>query len=615
MMPTTTSMSHMIPSHVLRVGQTVRMDAPQQDAARTLSRTGSRTGSSGHCEDEELDMSLENLNQLILELDPAFQPIPLTRSPTCRSPATDSFCSDDLDDVSRGVLVPRGCAPSSSPTATPSASPSIPIPTRCSPCCSPHGALVFSSSPASSLPPLGFSGSPASSLPPLVFSGSPASSLPPLPSGSAPRRIPSPKQDFSQGSLRLSCSNRNSTASLLSMSTCSDTSYILGSLLSLAGDDGDSPDSLPPGTPRSAKHLLDLPGKLPWGSGSPSGSQTDIPLLLINGAPEPDLDLDLHLPEPDLPDLHLPEPDLPSPGPRPDQTHGVPPSPRRCSGFQTSQPSMRFVMDTSKFWFRPHVSRSEAENLVKDENAGTFVIRDSTSYRGSFGLAMKVDLSPSNAAAPGPGESGSDAIRHFLIESSAKGVRIRGSSQEPYFGSLSALVYQHTVSAYGLPCKLLLHSQELGASDERANDRTASEDQTRTACNFVYLDAVATETLTGPCAVQRAVTALLEKVPGSFTPTVVNLKVSPKGVTLTDVNRKLFFRRHYPAHLLSYGGEDPDGRLWWRGSSFGAKTFGFVAKSAEAGSENVVHVFAEYDPLQPCSRVAPLIQAAAAARA
>lgn len=40
------------------------------------------------------------------------------------------------------------------------------------------------------------------------------------------------------------------------------------------------------------------------------------------------------------------------------------------------------------------------------------------------------------------GES-SDLIRHFLIESSAKGVRIKGSSQEPYFGeSLSA--YKHS---------------------------------------------------------------------------------------------------------------------------------------------------------------------------
>lgn len=32
--------------------------------------------------------------------------------------------------------------------------------------------------------------------------------------------------------------------------------------------------------------------------------------------------------------------------------------------------------------------------MVKDKESGTFVIRDSTSYKGSFGLAMKVDQSP-----------------------------------------------------------------------------------------------------------------------------------------------------------------------------------------------------------------------------
>lgn len=121
---------------------------------------------------------------------------------TLRSLSPDDSCSDE--DVSHCVLIPRGCGPSSSPTVVPPVSPSIPIPTHSSISCSPHGTLVFSSSPTSSLPP--------------------------LPCGSAPRRNPSPKHDvaFSQGSQRLSHSNRNSVASLISMSTCSDTSYILG---------------------------------------------------------------------------------------------------------------------------------------------------------------------------------------------------------------------------------------------------------------------------------------------------------------------------------------------------------------------------------------------------
>ncbi|RVE76499.1 hypothetical protein OJAV_G00008970 [Oryzias javanicus] len=555
-MPPVKGMSHTIPSHVLRVGQTICMDQT------------SDTKSSDPV-DRDLDISLENLNQLILELDPTFEPVEVKKSPTRVSPPADDF--------SHCVLVSRGCPPSSRPTAVPSVSPSIPIPTHSGLSSSPQGALVFSTSPTSCLPPLPF--------------------------GSAPRRNHSLRHDSSQGSLRLCQSNRNSATSLLSMSTCSDTSYILGSNLSLTGEDPDSPESLPPCRSGSfsdrsrtrvlenrsfltkKEHLQELHCKGTQSSpGSLSGSHNDIPLLLINGAPEPDLSGTG--PEPAV--------DVPESSPK-----------QRCLSLSGSQPSMKFVMDTSKFWFRPHISRAEAEACLRDKGAGAFVIRDSTSFRGSFGLAMKVDQSPTSA-----GEGKSELIRHFLIESSAKGVRIKGSSQEPFFGSLSALVYQHTVSAYALPCRLLLHSQDLKAAEEKPHENAASEDQTKTACNFVYLDAVPTEMLTGPCAVQKAVTSMLEKASGSFTPALVNLKVSGKGVTLTDINRRLFFRRHYPTHLLSYSGEDPDGRLWWRGSSFGARMFGFVAKSMEAGVENVCHVFAEHDPLQPCSTAIHFIQAA-----
>uniref|UniRef100_A0A3B3TRP9 Tensin 4 n=1 Tax=Poecilia latipinna TaxID=48699 RepID=A0A3B3TRP9_9TELE len=478
------------------------------------------------------------------------------------------------------VLIPRGCPPHSSPAVTlPVVSPSVPIPTPGSLRSSPNGALVFS--------------------------GSPTSSLPPLPFGSAPRRNPSPKNDlaFSPGSLRLSGSNRNSATSLLSMSTCSDTSYILGSNLSLT-EDPDSPESIPtcalspfndgskcpPFDSRASLskqgHLLELHSR--GANSSPAslaGSQTDIPLLLINGAPESDV--------------------RPS-GSEADLVQKVPASPskRRCfqASFSGSQTSMKFVMNTSKFWFRPHISRAEAEGILKDKEAGTFVVRDSTSYRGSFGLAMKVDQSPTTlTAAACPGESGSDHIRHFLIESSAKGVRIRGSSQEPYFGSLSALVYQHTISPYALPCRLLLNYQELNGCFVCF-----------AASNFIYLNAVPTEMLTGPCAVQKAVSLTLEKTPGSFAPTIVNMKVSLKGVTLTDINRKLFFRRHYPAYLLSYGGEDPDNRLYVYATFLipsVCRMFGFVAKGVEAGMENVCHIFAECDPLQPCSKAIEYIQA------
>lgn len=59
-----------------------------------------------------------------------------------------------------------------------------------------------------------------------------------------------------------------------------------------------------------------------------------------------------------------------------------------------------------------------------------------------------------------------------------------------------------------------------------------------TASNFVYLNAVPIKMLSGPCAVRKAVSSTLEKAAGSLKPAIVNMKVSLKGVTLTDINRK-----------------------------------------------------------------------------
>ncbi|KAM9792543.1 tensin-4-like [Neosynchiropus ocellatus] len=552
-MPAAEVMSHAIPNHVLRVGQTVCLNTAQKNVAKD--------DRSNH-EDIDLDASLNHLNKLILDLDPTFEPIHVNKCPSDSGSPTGEF-----DNQPVVQLVPRGCSPG--PTLV--KSPCIPIPT---PSCSPHGTVVFS--------------------------GSPSSTLPPLPCGSSPRQRPSSRNEVnhSQGSLLPSHSNRNSATSLLSMSTCSDTSYILGSTLSLASEDADSPESLITcisgsfGDGSRQRHsglIPDRPSltkqehlKEPTGAQSSpaslAGSLTDIPVLLVNGVPQ----LDLHI----GPELERPQ---------------TSPHSYKCQ-FSGSQPSMKFVMDSSKYWFRPNISRAEAEAFVKDKEAGTFVVRDSTSYRGSFGLAMKVEQIPSDSSVSAyPGESGSELIRHFLIESSAKGVRVKGSSREPYFGSLSALVYQHTISAFALPCKLLLQSHDETAGEESSNHKAT--ENTATASNFIYLNAVPTEMLTGPCAVEKAVTLTLLRQSGSFTPAIVNMKVSVKGVTLTDINRKLFFRRHYPAHLLSYGGEDPGKRLWRKGTNFDSRLFGFVAKGVEANMENVCHVFAEYDPLQPLDSV------------
>lgn len=84
MMPAVNGMSHMVPNHVLRVGQTVRLESAQE----TVTQHPGLTESSSCHSDPDLDISLDNLNQLILDLDPTFEPIPLNKSPSYISPPT-----------------------------------------------------------------------------------------------------------------------------------------------------------------------------------------------------------------------------------------------------------------------------------------------------------------------------------------------------------------------------------------------------------------------------------------------------------------------------------------------------------------------------------------------
>lgn len=66
--------------------------------------------------------------------------------------------------------------------------------------------------------------------------------------------------------------------------------------------------------------------------------------------------------------------------------------------------------------------------MLRNEPPGTFVVRDSNSFPGAFGLALKV-------ATPPPGKAGTpdELVRHFLIEPTSKGVRLRGCVNEPVF--------------------------------------------------------------------------------------------------------------------------------------------------------------------------------------
>lgn len=86
--------------------------------------------------------------------------------------------------------------------------------------------------------------------------------------------------------------------------------------------------------------------------------------------------------------------------------------------------SVKFVQDSSRFWYKPAISREQGKLLLslqsfivylyryegcnvklclveaiaalKEREPGTFLIRDSNSFQGAYGLALKVTTPPPN---------------------------------------------------------------------------------------------------------------------------------------------------------------------------------------------------------------------------
>ncbi|MCJ8729131.1 hypothetical protein PDJAM_G00102720 [Pangasius djambal] len=264
--------------------------------------------------------------------------------------------------------------------------------------------------------------------------------------------------------------------------------------------------------------------------------------------------------------------------------------------------SAKFVQDTSKFWYKPGISRDQAIAVLKDKEPGYFLIRDSSSFQGAYGLALKVATPPAHVSNHGhTSHSQEQLVRHFLIESGAKGVKIKGCQNEMYFGSLSALVYQHSITPVSLPCRLHIPDKdlvgELQELQSGTNTSTAAELLKQgAACNVLYINSVDTESLTGPQAISRAVKCTLTQEPCPSA-TVVHFKVSTQGITLTDNQRRLFFRRHYPIHSVIFSCVDPEDQ----------RMFGFIARRSGSRLGNVCHLFAELDPEQPATAIVNFI--------
>ncbi|KPM02353.1 tensin-like protein [Sarcoptes scabiei] len=153
-----------------------------------------------------------------------------------------------------------------------------------------------------------------------------------------------------------------------------------------------------------------------------------------------------------------------------------------------------FIKDTSSFWYKPTISREE------------------------------------------------DPIRHFLIESTNKGVQIKGCVEEPVFSSLSALVYQHSITRISLPTTLLIPSSDL--IDNNREDYLKRFYDNGAACNVLYFTCVDVESLSGPMAIKKIIDNLVTHQ-NRINPTIVHFKASIKGITLTDNSHRFDDRKAF----------------------------------------------------------------------
>ncbi|XP_028987910.1 tensin-3-like [Betta splendens] len=347
--------------------------------------------------------------------------------------------------------------------------------------------------------------------------------------------------------------------------------------------DGQSQAQMQPPQLPEKKRASD--GDLSLGTASPA----------LSGFSSPHSGSSLSIPFPNvLPDLSAQTPGTASPLP---------------DVLATKQVTVKFVQDTSKFWYKPDISRDQAIAALKDKEPGCFIVRDSHSFRGAYGLAMKVATPPPSVLQQPKkgGDLANELVRHFLIECTHKGVRLKGCPNEPYFGSLTALVCQHSITPLALPCKLIIPDKDpledvVENTSQSVTNSAAELLKQGAACNVWYLGSVEMESLTGSQAVHKATTMTLNADPPP-TSTVVHFKVSSQGITLTDNQRKLFFRRHYNVSTVIYCALDPHDRKWKKDGCPSAKIFGFVARKTGTATDNICHVFAEHDPEQPASAI------------
>ncbi|VDK23733.1 unnamed protein product [Taenia asiatica] len=263
------------------------------------------------------------------------------------------------------------------------------------------------------------------------------------------------------------------------------------------------------------------------------------------------------------------------------------------------------VQRTFDGWYRPNFSRDASIQYLKKQPLGSFVIRTSSRYPGFYGLSIKAKEHESNN-----NYTGESAEGHFQIQ---------GTEMEPSFRSLVDLVIYHCQYSGALPCVLRLPGYSASSTLSLVNADTQllslrNNETDSIEFQVFYLGAFDVFSLNGSSAISSALDMIFRTQNSHLRPIVVSFRVTPGGVTLTDLHCRQFLRRHFGVDSFLYIGADPYGRTLMENDSEGAnsdngrKIFGFVVRVSDTSEMNSCHLFAQQFNTQPCEFIVETVK-------
>lgn len=248
---------------------------------------------------------------------------------------------------------------------------------------------------------------------------------------------------------------------------------------------------------------------------------------------------------------------------------------------------------SEKFWYKPKMSRDRAIQLLKNAAPGDFIVRDSKSYQGSYGLCVRVEKHqvPRSVldSLPPKSDESCQLVRHFLIEGSQKGVKVAGSDREPNFASLAALIHQHCHTPLSLPIKLNIPLYDITTTDPKSTNKQNNHNNIdQISTTLYYLDETDTEMLTGEAAIERCYEVYKSNSSSTSSGCSIHVKASSEGLLLTDSKLTKFFRKHYSSDSISYCGyyNGQSGMIeqWANQNASPEKIIGIVAKKSASNT-------------------------------